>query len=96
MSGKGFVIIRFIETDEVEVTSTTWLREEQTKCYWPPYATSQRQIKSIGSHETPISTWTLHNILVLGQGKSFSKWLKCLFIRFFMPFINFRNLRRGH
>ncbi|XP_035715612.1 uncharacterized protein LOC118438891 isoform X1 [Folsomia candida] len=70
-SNNSFVLVKFEETDEVEVVSTAWLRQNNKKCAWPNYKNSNRLAKAVSLHEPVQECWSLHTIKLLGSGRQF-------------------------
>lgn len=75
-SNNSFVLVKFEETNEVEVVSTAWLRQNNKKCAWPNYKNSNRLVKAVSLHEAVQECWSLHTIKLLGSGRQFGKYLK--------------------
>ncbi|OXA41428.1 hypothetical protein Fcan01_23892 [Folsomia candida] len=73
-----FVLVKFVETNEVEVVSASWLRHNKTKSVWPNYKNSNRQVKAVSMHETPARCWSLHEIKLLGNGRQFESYHEAL------------------
>lgn len=67
-----WTVVHFIEEETVEAVPTSWVHGET--CYWPPFIGS-KLTHSINNCETPIlSTWTLHKIRELGDGRTYSNY----------------------
>lgn len=73
MSDDSFVLVKFEETNEIEVVTTAWLRQDDTKCVWPNYKNPNRIVKSVGLHMAAEANWSLHEVKVLGGGHKFGK-----------------------
>lgn len=54
-----FVLVKFNETDEIEIVTTSWLRNNNTQCMWPNYKNPSRIVTAI------------HDVKVLGGGHQF-------------------------
>lgn len=80
-----FVLAKFLDTNEIEVITTEWLRENGTKCYWPNYRSSNTTIKAIGQHKKVEKNWLIHDVKIVGGGRQFGKKynLKCFSILFY-------------
>ncbi|OXA37108.1 hypothetical protein Fcan01_28107 [Folsomia candida] len=74
MSDDSFVLVKFEETNEIEVVTTAWLRQDDTKCVWPNYKNPNRIVKSVGLHMAAEANWSLHEVKVLGGGHKFGTY----------------------
>jgi len=74
MSTNNFVLVKFIDTNEIEVVSTAWLCANNTKCAWPNYKNPSRIVKAVGQHEASEQTWSIHDVKLLGSGHKFGNF----------------------
>lgn len=68
---KYFVIAKFEDTQEIEVTSSTWLSKNNTMCCWPNYKSPNKTVKAVSHHETVKKDWKQYKVKILGQGRRF-------------------------
>lgn len=73
MSDPYFVIVKFQDTEEIEVTTSCWLREGGKKCVWPNFKSSNRTVKAASLHEAAKSDWLVYDIKIAGNGHKFGK-----------------------
>ncbi|OXA53102.1 uncharacterized protein LOC110851498 [Folsomia candida] len=78
MSTNNFVLVKFIDTNEIEVVSTAWLCANNTKCAWPNYKNPSRIVKAVGQHEASEQTWSIHDVKLLGSGHKFATYREAL------------------
>lgn len=48
-----YCVTEFIETAEIEVVPIKWINEDETKCFWPYYKSTDRVKKAVLSIEIP-------------------------------------------
>ncbi|XP_035716511.1 uncharacterized protein LOC118439369 [Folsomia candida] len=66
-----FVLLKFLETEEIEVVTSAWLCNNKTQCVWPNYKNPSRIVKAVGLHMPPESNWSTHDVKLLGGGHKF-------------------------
>lgn len=71
-----FVLLKFLETEEIEVVTSAWLCKNNTQCVWLNYKNPGRIVKAVGLHMPPESNWSTHDVKLLGGGHKFGELLK--------------------
>jgi len=77
-----FLVVKFTESDEVEVIPEAWSAHQNGTviCHWPPYKSSVRFMKAVKSIESPVESWSSHEISVLYRHGEYTwlDYLSCL------------------
>lgn len=83
-----FNVVKFTDTDEVEVVSSSWLQEgeEGELCFWPPNFKSKKLKKALLDGQEPDATWITYKVTVLGT------YGICLFFHFYTVLWNYKFL----
>lgn len=59
-----YAVVSFVaEADAVSVVPMSWLQDKM--CYWPPYLTDVRMKQAAKNRESPLPSWTLHEMRIL-------------------------------
>ncbi|XP_035707604.1 uncharacterized protein LOC118436745 isoform X1 [Folsomia candida] len=68
-----FSIVNFIETNEIEIIPINWLSPSRDKCWWPPFKSTERQLKAAMGGDNPSKQWLSFDVKVVGGGKIFGE-----------------------
>ncbi|KAG1693759.1 hypothetical protein GQR58_006991 [Nymphon striatum] len=69
----AYVIVVFTEENETALVPQSWLKDEDTVCYWPPYKTSARLNNAVQKVEPPSDTWSVMSVRALYRSDSYQK-----------------------
>ena len=61
----AYVIVVFTKENETALVPQSWLKDEDTVCYWPPYKTSARLNSAVQKVEPPGDTWSVMSVRAL-------------------------------
>lgn len=64
-----FKIVKFLETDEVEMVNKIWMKEtdEGKICYWPIKYKTEKLKRALLQGETPNDSWITYKVETLGS-----------------------------
>ena len=52
-----------------DVIPVTWLNEDKTSCYWPPYRSTDKITKAVKAMAIPMINWTVYAVRIIGSAK---------------------------
>lgn len=65
IASDSYAVVAFDEANEVSVIPNSWLLENDTQCYWPPFKGTLKLSRAIQNMWEPQENWDKHPARVL-------------------------------
>jgi len=74
-----YTIVEFLDHDECEAVPSGWVDAgDRIMCWWPPFKTLSKVLRSIQQHELPNpATWTQYHVRILGNAGKHCDFIYC-------------------